>query len=110
MAPAAVAGRMLRSSEQYSDIAGLSGSSLELDKRSTDDLTHIFSRDTSSTRLSPIAAHNALIARDDASTYVPGAGSRPAGAFNNKFFFALFAIIGVIMVLGALWFLSLIHI
>ncbi|KAK4561274.1 hypothetical protein LTR86_004591 [Recurvomyces mirabilis] len=104
MAPAVAANRMLRSSEQYSDIAGLSESSLELDKRSTDGVLRILARDTSSSPLPLIESSHAIIARDTASTYVPGTGSRPAAAFNNKFFFALFAIIGVIMVLGALWF------
>jgi hypothetical protein len=70
----------------------LAKSSLELDKRS------------SSPILSPLEANHILTARDVASTYVPGAGARPATSFNNNFFLALFAVIGTAMVLAALWF------
>lgn len=73
-------------------IPGLDQSSLELDKRSA------------SSTLSPISARDLLTARNAASTYVPGQGTRPASSFNNNFFFILFAIIGTAMVLASLWF------
>ena len=42
----------------------------------------------------------------------PAKGGAPPQAFNNKAFFALFALLGVSMVLATIWFffLSLIHI
>lgn len=86
----------------YADIPGLAESSLELDKRSTAARSHIFGRDTSHDPLSPL--EKSLLVARDGSSYVPGQGAKPATSINNHFFFALFAILGVVMVLGALWF------
>ncbi|TKA73044.1 hypothetical protein B0A55_08130 [Friedmanniomyces simplex] len=98
---AALYARLERSDTTHSDIAGLHESSLGLDKRSTDSnpQAHIHSRGAS-----PLDAHRDLTARDVASTYVPGSGAKPPTAFNNNFFLVLFAIIGVAMVIAALWF------
>ncbi|KAK5109844.1 hypothetical protein LTR62_006451 [Meristemomyces frigidus] len=98
MAPTVRAAGVLR--DQYLDIPGLSESSLELDKRSTEAISHIFARDTSPN----VLAKGLLVSRDGSSGYVPGQGAKPATSINNQFFFILFAILGVVMVLGALWF------
>lgn len=55
--------------------------------------------------LSPVAVHDLHLAkRADGYAINPGAGARPANEFNNKGFQALFALIGMGMVLTALWF------
>ncbi|KAK5123812.1 hypothetical protein LTR85_002448 [Meristemomyces frigidus] len=77
------------------DAVTLAQSSLELDKRSAD---------VSSSTSSSLEATKVLAARDGTSTYVPGAGTKPATAFNNAGFQALFAILGAAMVIAALWF------
>ena len=80
-------------------------SSLELDKRSADasDPSHLPTRSLE-TSTSPLEQHKTLTARDDSSTFKPGAGSKPATDFNNAGFLALFAIIGAAMVVAAIWF------
>ncbi|KAK3105528.1 hypothetical protein LTR53_018257, partial [Teratosphaeriaceae sp. CCFEE 6253] len=91
--------RFDRVSGSHAEIAGLSQSSLELDKRGALP-AEIETRDAS-----PIDVHHALLARaPSSSAYVPGAGTKPPTAFNNNFFLALFAIIGTGMVIAALWF------
>lgn len=43
--------------------------------------------------------------RDNVSpSYAPGLGARPPESFNNKGYFALFALLGAAMVVGAIWF------
>ncbi|KAF2264188.1 hypothetical protein CC78DRAFT_248993 [Lojkania enalia] len=54
--------------------------------------------------LSPMAVHGLHLAKRAEPVRNPSAGSRPASDFDNKGFQALFAIIGMGMVLTALWF------
>ncbi|KAF2197359.1 hypothetical protein GQ43DRAFT_435223 [Delitschia confertaspora ATCC 74209] len=54
--------------------------------------------------LSPMAVNDLHHLTRRAEHIDPGAGSRPAKDFNNKGFQALFALIGVGMVLGSIWF------
>lgn len=59
--------------------------------------------------LSPAASLSQLVPRaatpnDPNHTYRPGAGVRPPDAFNNKAYFALFAILGAVMVVVSIWF------
>ncbi|KXL48723.1 hypothetical protein M433DRAFT_1785 [Acidomyces richmondensis BFW] len=91
------------SSNRQPDITALGISSLELDKRSTNQPL-IHERDGFSSALSPLEASKILTARSGKSTFIPGQGSKPAASFNNQFFLALFAIIGAVMVLASLWF------
>ena len=59
------------------------------------------------TLLSPLEARDLArreILKRDASTFVPGEGSRPAGDFNNQAMLAIFATLGAVMVLVSLWF------
>ncbi|MCJ1336883.1 hypothetical protein MMC09_002161 [Bachmanniomyces sp. S44760] len=101
-------------------------SSLELDRRSqsvANDLPHFLSTLTLSQRealnppspfssaekrsISPIEAGQLLRSRDAApstGTFVPGAGEIPPNAINNKGMLALFALLGVGMVLSSIWF------
>ncbi|KAK0250774.1 hypothetical protein B0A54_08278 [Friedmanniomyces endolithicus] len=83
-------------------VPGLSVSSLELDKRSTDSnaQSQLPARDASSLG----TTHSSLSPRNVVSTNVPGAGTQSPSSLNNTFFIVLFAIIGVAMVITALWF------
>jgi hypothetical protein len=100
--------RFVPSSGTREDIVAMAESSLELDKRSTDLSSHPHHqfdiRDDATRSLSPMEASKVLMARDSASTFVPGRGAKPATSFNNAFFLALFAIIGAAMVVASLWF------
>ncbi|KAK0306489.1 hypothetical protein LTR01_006347 [Friedmanniomyces endolithicus] len=83
-------------------VPGLSVSSLELDKRSTDSnaQSQLPARDASSLG----TTHSSLSPRNVVSTNVPGAGTQSPSSLNNTFFIVLFAIIGLAMVITALWF------
>lgn len=67
-------------------------------------------RDDASSSVSPIEAHDlgkrssSLLKREINTNFVPGQGSRSPDSFNNKGFMALFALLGVAMVLASLWF------
>ena len=73
-------------------ISHLSISSLELDRRTT-----TIPDDTQS------VSHK-LLPRAAVSTHIPCRGCKAPETFNNKGFFALFAIIAAGMVITALWF------
>ncbi|KAL8828400.1 MAG: hypothetical protein Q9191_002616, partial [Dirinaria sp. TL-2023a] len=84
--------------------ADLSLSSLELDLAST---PPSISKRSATLPLSPLADHY-LLSRDMAApptrTSKPGAGTFDPHSINNKGFFALFALLGMAMVLAAIWF------
>lgn len=96
--------RTPKSSEPIPD---LFVSSLELDVRDAD-AAKLVGRDASPTlAMSPMQQHDLqtrTIDKRAATTFVHGSGTRPPGSFNNKGFFALFALLGVGMVLASLWF------
>ncbi|KAK7893035.1 hypothetical protein LTR67_007273 [Exophiala xenobiotica] len=104
---------------KYLDFDDLKYSSLELDARSPEELTrtslnrrHVIDNsliprsDDSTPILSPMDSFRVLTARDAKSTnnFNPGAGSVDPEDINMKGLQALFAIIGVSFVLGAIWF------
>lgn len=96
--------RTLKSTEPIPDIFI---SSNELDIRDAD-ASKLVGRDASpSPALSPMQEHDLgtrMIEKRADSTFVHGQGTKPPDAFNNKGFFALFAILGAAMVLVSLWF------
>ncbi|KAK0790184.1 hypothetical protein LTR75_012114 [Friedmanniomyces endolithicus] len=98
---AALYTRLERPHTAHADIAGHYESSLELDKRSTDSNAPAQHRTRDA---SPLDTDRLLSARNVVSTNVPGAGTQSPSSFNNDFFIVLFAIIGVAMVIAALWF------
>lgn len=105
---------------KYPDIDDLKFSSLELDARSAAELSAsaFNKRDANplsspllpisddSNILSPMDTFKVLTARDSKPTdkFNPGSGSVPPDDINMKGLQALFAIIGVAFVLGAIWF------
>ena len=94
--------RSANAASEHLHIPGLSISSLELDQRSTSP-----SSQSPHLRRSQDASPNTvsrIVSRAAASTYTPCAGCKPVEAINNKFYFALFAIIAVAMVGASLWF------
>ncbi len=104
---------------KYLDFDDLKYSSLELDARSPEELARtslnrrnvidnpfIPRNDDSNPILSPMESFKVLTARDAKSTdkFNPGQGSVDPEDINMKGLQALFAIIGVSFVLGAIWF------
>lgn len=91
------------------NIVDLAFSSLELDNR-VDPHSLIERRDTSTPALSPIEEHDLgtrtenVLGRRAGPTVNPAAGVTPPQAFNNAGMLALFAIIGVAMVIASMWF------
>ncbi|GAB7346456.1 hypothetical protein MBLNU457_5148t2 [Dothideomycetes sp. NU457] len=104
--PAALLRPLSRSapSRALPNISGLAVSSLELDSSATaeDAVANLLHR----TQSSPLLKSSHLVPRADSSTntYVPCAGCKSPESFNNQVYFALFAILGVAMVLASLWF------
>lgn len=103
--------RFISSDRSQPAINGLGVSSLELDTRSDDTSSALLSaRDTSSilptsAQVNELATRTlSVLRRDTTSTFIPGQGSADPSTFNNKFFFALFALLGAAMVIASLWF------
>ena len=95
MAPVSPANTFLsiaRTFQSNEPIPDLLVSSNELDLRKRDD-----------SALTPLTQHdNSIVKR--AATVVHGVGASPPETFNNKGFFALFALLGAAMVCAAIWF------
>lgn len=73
-------------------------------------LVHSALRSRSPDTTSPFIAHDALTARSPAASLKPttdpqfGVGATPAKNFNNKFYLALFALLGAAAALAGIWF------
>lgn len=106
--PEAILELITRSTSSFADkldIPGLLVSSLELDERSTSPAAsgNILRRSDDATS-SAVQIPSRIVSRATKSAYTPCAGCKSPESFNNSFYFALFAILGVAMVLASLWF------
>lgn len=88
------------------NISDLSTSTLQLGKRSAllapASAGLVQRSDDASPSSAKVAAH--LVTRTVSSTYIPCAGCKSPSSINNPFYFALFAILGVTMAVGSIWF------
>ncbi|KAF7194566.1 hypothetical protein HII31_04072 [Pseudocercospora fuligena] len=95
---------LARSSKSDGPTSDLYLSSLELDEFAS----KLVRRDAQPDAGSPAKPLNiqvrAALAPRAATTFHPGAGTKPPQDFNNNGFFALFAILGAAMVVASIWF------
>lgn len=95
-----------RTPESAEPISDIFASSLELDMRD-ESSARLNTRSEDSSILSPIQQHDLLtrgLEKRADSSFTHGQGTKAPDTFNNKGFFALFAILGAAMVLASLWF------
>ncbi|GAB7350121.1 hypothetical protein MBLNU459_g0785t1 [Dothideomycetes sp. NU459] len=86
------------------DPQDLSISSLELDRRAISASYNVVSIDPNDASSTTIQPSHRLLSRAAASTYTPCAGCTAPESINNHAFFALFAILGVAMIVVSIWF------